>query len=310
MEAALESFVLRGESDIQLMRDLIEHLPGDSTVVDFEESMLLSSVRATTRLWQDNEKIVGFAFVDDYNNLRFEIEAESRTIQLEDEIMKWGTSCVKKRNIESASNHTLDAAFSTDKVWQIAMLERGGFVRSSRRTLRYARSLSEPLIPYAFPSGFSLGAAGDYDVERLVALHRAAFGTENMTVAQRLAVMQAPGYEEDLDIVAVSPEGDLVAFCICGFEDEDDTKRVGFTDPIGTHPAYQRRGLGKAIVMAGLKRLRNRGVSIVELGTSSTNLPMQRLAESMDFSCVSEKLWFSKEVLSAPNTNVFRSSRQ
>ena len=62
------------------------------------------------------------------------------------------------------------------------------------------------------------------------------------------------------------------------------------------HPRFQRLGLGKAIVTAGLRLLASRGVTTVELGTGSNNVPMQRLAESLGFVCVSEKLWFSKTV--------------
>jgi ribosomal protein S18 acetylase RimI-like enzyme len=59
---------------------------------------------------------------------------------------------------------------------------------------------------------------------------------------------------------------------------------------------YQRRGLGKAMVTAGLQGLKERGVSIAQLSTGSNNIPMQRLAKSLGFTRTSEKLWFSKEV--------------
>jgi len=85
--------------------------------------------------------------------------------------------------------------------------------------LQYARSLNEPISEYAFPPGFFLRhVEGEHEVESLVTLHRAAFGTENMTVEQRLAIMHAPQYERELDFVAVAPNGELSAFCICGFD--------------------------------------------------------------------------------------------
>lgn len=124
----MKSYILQGESDIQLMRDLANHLPHKSTVVDFEETMLLPSVRATTRLWQQNSKIVGFAFVDDDNNLRFEIETGARSAQLENEIIEWGVTCIKKCNAETGGDSTLDASFGADNTWQIALLARFGFV--------------------------------------------------------------------------------------------------------------------------------------------------------------------------------------
>ena len=291
----MKSYVLQDESDIQWMRDLIAGLPHASTIVDLEENMLLPSVRAATKLWLRGGKIAGFAFVDDFNNLQFEIEPEHRSARLENEIIEWGVTCVKKRNAQTGEEHTLDASFGSDNTWQIALLERSGFVRESLRTLRYGRSLSEPVDAPAFPYGFSARCVeGEYEVESLVALHRAAFGTENMTVERRLAIMRAPLYERGLDFVAVAPNGELSAFCICGFEDEN--KRVGYTDPIGVHPRYQKLGLGKAIVTAGLHALQNRGAKAAELGTGSENIPMQRLAEATGFVIVSEKSWFSKKV--------------
>jgi hypothetical protein len=44
------------------------------TIVDFEEWILLPSIRAATRIWEQDRKIVGFAFVDEFNNLWFEAE--------------------------------------------------------------------------------------------------------------------------------------------------------------------------------------------------------------------------------------------
>ena len=145
--------------------------------------------------------------------------------------------------------------------------------------------------------GFSLRCVeGEHEVESLVSLHRAAFGTENMTVEQRLAIMHGPQYEREMDLVAVAPNGELAAFCICGFDEQIDAAKTGYIGSLGTFPDYQKCGLGKAMVTAGLHRLRNRGASTVELGTSSKNIPMQRLAESLGFIGVSEKLWFSKKV--------------
>jgi ribosomal protein S18 acetylase RimI-like enzyme len=113
-----------------------------------------------------------------------------------------------------------------------------------------------------------------------------------MTVEQRLAIMRAPQYDPELDWVADAPNGELAAFCICGFE--GSSREVGYTDPIGTHARYKRRGLGKAMVAAGLRALRDRGAKTVALGTSSDNAAMRRLAEALGSSIVSESVWFSR----------------
>ncbi len=71
---------------------------------------------------------------------------------------------------------------------------------------------------------------------------------------------------------------------------------VGYTDPIGTHPAYRRIGLAGALMVEGMRRLYGLGVRTVQLGTSSDNLAMQALAARMGFDLQSEKLWFSKSL--------------
>ena len=104
----------------------------------------------------------------------------------------------------------------------------------------------------------------------------------------------------ELDLVAVAPNGDLAAFCVCQIFPDDTPraggKKEGWTDPLGTHPAYQRRGLAKALILTGMQLLKDRGIDTALLGTSSTNIAMQRTAESLGFRHVSNTLWYSKIV--------------
>jgi GNAT superfamily N-acetyltransferase len=286
----MQSSPLSGADDIQALRDLIARLPATS-LVDFDEQIQLASVRSTVRVWRDEQQVVGFAYVDDYDNLWFETLPEHPLLdELEDQVIAWGVACINVRNA-----HALDCSCSADDAHRIQLLERRGFERQSVRTLRYSRPLSAPVAAYPLPQGFSMRSVqGESEVERLVALHRAAFGTQHMTAEQRLAMMRAPGYIPELDLVAVAPGGELAAFCVCGFADSE--RKIGYTDPIGTHPRYQRLGLAKALVSAGLIGLRKAGVQAAELGTSSENGTLQKLAAALGFVCSAEKVWFSKVV--------------
>jgi len=291
----MKTKLLKNEFDVQQMRELISNLVSESTVLDFEEAMLLVSVRNRTRLWLDNNSLAAFAFVDDYNNLQFEIASENRTPELFQQIVDWGVECVKKQNEASGEINSLDACLKPENHWQIEMLKLHSFHEDQVHSLHYARDLSHPIIEYPLPPGFHLRCTlGEIELPALVALHQAAFRTENMTPEYRLAIMHAPAYEPDLDFVLVAPDGQLAAFCICGFEDQE--KSIGYTDPIGTHPHYQRQGLGKAIVTAGMLALKSRGAKQVKLGTSSENIAMRRLAESLGFRVVSESIWFSRQI--------------
>lgn len=291
----ITSLTMQDESNIQKMRSLINTLGKNATIVDFEEVVQLKSVRESTQLWYLERKLIGFAFVDDYNNLNFEIDPQYSTEQLKQEILTWGECCMKERNRITGQQNTLDACFGIEDTWQIDMLKKYGFELDEIRSLRFMRSLDDPIIENKLPEGFWFrSVTGEEEVENLVQLHRAAFGTDNMTVEARLAIMRSPQYDQEMDFVVVAPNGELAAFCICGKEEENEYR--GYTDPVGTHPHYQGLGLGKAIMTIGLWALKKKGVNIVELGTSSKNLAMQKLAESLGFICVSEKLWFYKNI--------------
>jgi GNAT superfamily N-acetyltransferase len=80
-------------------------------------------------------------------------------------------------------------------------------------------------------------------------------------------VQRAPLYRRDLDIVAVAPDGKFASFCTVWF---DDVTRCGSFEPVGTAPEHQRKGLGKAVMCEGLRRLEARGALKAFVGSFTT----------------------------------------
>jgi ribosomal protein S18 acetylase RimI-like enzyme len=80
-------------------------------------------------------------------------------------------------------------------------------------------------------------------------------------------IQTAPLYRRDLDLVAIAPEGDIAAFCTIWF---DDGTRSAYFEPVATVPDHQRRGLGKAVMTEGLRRLQRMGAATALVGGSST----------------------------------------
>lgn len=111
--------------------------------------------------------------------------------------------------------------------------------------------------------------------------------------------MRTPEYNPELDLVAVAPDGALAAYCFCQISQQANARtgrNEGYTDPIVTHPRFQRRGLARALLLTGLRRLKQKGVEFAALGTSSENIAMQRTATSVGFGAQSTKLWFARPV--------------
>ena len=64
----------------------------------------------------------------------------------------------------------------------------------------------------------------------------------------------------------MAPDGELAAFCTVWF---DDVTRTAAFEPVGTHPAHRRKGLGKALLAEGLRRVERLGATLATVGSYS-----------------------------------------
>ena len=103
-------------------------------------------------------------------------------------------------------------------------------------------------------------------------------------------IQRCPLYRRDLDIVAVSPSGEIASFTTVWF---DDATRTGSFEPVGTHVDHWRRGLGKAVMTEGLRRLQQLGADLAYVGSFSE--PAHRLYESMGFTDVEKAEQWTRE---------------
>jgi ribosomal protein S18 acetylase RimI-like enzyme len=95
--------------------------------------------------------------------------------------------------------------------------------------------------------------------------------------------MQSAAYPKGFDIVVSAPTGQFAAFCLCWL---DEVNKVGYLEPVGTHPDFWQQGLGKAVILAGLARLRQGGMDSVSLCVEHDNQPAWRLYASVGFRVV------------------------
>jgi ribosomal protein S18 acetylase RimI-like enzyme len=86
-------------------------------------------------------------------------------------------------------------------------------------------------------------------------------------------------------VVAAAPDGQIGAFCIAW---PDSVNRVGLFEPVGTHPDFQRKGLGKAVMHEALRRLQACGMRQAIVSTSLDNLPAIKLYEAVGFQVIDQ----------------------
>jgi len=263
---------------------------------DLVELLAAPEVAARTQVWVNAAgQPLAYALVDAYDNLWFDRAPAGADDATGAALVAWGIACARRLAAASGSSAALDTACRSEDHARIALLKRHGFVEETVRTLQFTRSLAEPIPEPALPAGYTIRPiTGGAEVEALVALHRAAFGTAHMTVAERLTWMAAADYDPELDLVAVAPDGSLAASCFCAIhaaENRLSGRDDGVTDPLATHPGHQRRGLARALLCAGMARLRARGASRARLGTSSDNYAMQRAAHAVGYRIESQRIW-------------------
>lgn len=134
-------------------------------------------------------------------------------------------------------------------------------------------------------SGFTIRPlAGPVEVDAYVALHRAAFGSPNMTAEWRRRTLDRPEYDPELDLVALDSAGSLLGFCIGWYAAAGPGGQAGGQiEPIGVLPGGQRRGVGRALAGEVLRRLYRRGARAVYVETDETDPGTLAFYESLGF---------------------------
>lgn len=181
------------------------------------------------------------------------VDAHHSGSKLEPELLAWAETRLDALRQEPGGGfytlvHEQDAT-------RIALLERHGYTRGDP-WLYMRRSLAEPLPEAQLPPGFSVRSVTDEsEAEARAAVLAAPFEAPPRPERYR-RFMQSPGYNPDLDLVAVAPDGRFGAFALCWL---DRINAVGQFEPVGTHPDFQRMGLARAVLLEGLWRMRLQG---------------------------------------------------
>jgi len=274
-----------------------ENINDYPTVVDLYEilSRTPASSQERIELWEDEHgAIVAYAIVAlNYCNLYFLLHPHLQDSEVAAQVLEWGQEQIKGTGTCTA----LDTPCRDTDQARVALLERYDFKCSDGQTLHMARSLADAIPPPQFPSGFTLRhVEGENEVEAVVALHQDAFGTRNMTRDGRLSIMRNPEYIPELDLLLVAPDGTLAAFCYCTISKEANERNEGEIAIIGTRSTDKNRGLGRAMLLAGLQRLKQFGIETATLGTSSENTRAQSVFTAAGFRVIYRTLWYSKSV--------------
>jgi mycothiol synthase len=169
--------------------------------------------------------------------------------------------------------------------------------RLRRGMVHLTRLLDKAIPSQQLPEGFQVRSSkGEAEVVARAKAQYGAFESKarfEQYVERFTNFMRSPVYDPELDIVAVAPDGRIGAFCIVW---TDPVNQVGLFEPVGTHPDFQRKGLGRAVMLEGLVRLKRLGMKSAIVSTFEDNPPAIKLYESVGFQAVNKLGTYEKDV--------------
>jgi predicted N-acetyltransferase YhbS len=77
--------------------------------------------------------------------------------------------------------------------------------------------------------------------------------------------MLRPNVDLNLKVAAVAPDGNFAAYCGMWYDSEAGYAVI---EPVATDPKYRKMGLGKAVVLEGIRRAGELGAKIAFVGSS------------------------------------------
>jgi mycothiol synthase len=160
--------------------------------------------------------------------------------------------------------------------------------------LHMRKDLDQPIPPGILPGGWIIRhVAGEDEFAQRVALHREVWHPSKVTLEAYRRMRTVPGYTPELDLIAVSADGTFASYCICWL---DPVSKVGEFEPVGTRAAYRGKGLGKAVMLEGLRRLKATGMHTAIVYTNSSNEAARKLYGSVGFEVYNRSYDYVKRV--------------
>src|SRR5215216_686036 len=242
------------------------------------------------RLWFDDDQLIGWAsFVPEEKAFDVFTHPDLRGAAREQEML-----AAALEQMSFFDDMQMMWVAEEDDV-RVGWLEGNGFVREPHHFVYFTRSLSGPLDNPQLPAGFSIRTSrGAQDAQLRSVASRAAFGSTKSFEEywpRTLRFMQSPVYVPQHEIFVTAPDGTVAAYCIVW---TDNLNKLGHFEPVGTHPDYQRRGLGKALLLNALCRLKAEGMTDADVCTNHDNHAAIRLYESVGFQFDKRLLAFKK----------------
>lgn len=306
------------EEDLQSIVDLInasnaaDHLEEETSMSELRTEVnrpRFDPARDLYLLWDEEARVlVGAALLSVSQSLesidgtlRLFVHPLVRDHDLDPRIIAWAEARMQEAAGESSLPATLCLRTRNDASKRISLLELHGYV-PQRYFLTMVRPLRIPFPEWSLPLGFVARSLTKDDAQPWVELFNQSFidhyNHHPLAVENYLYEFEDPDYLPDLNRVAIAPDGTFAAFCYSHVRNTRNRRSEGWIDVLGTRRGFRNKGLGRAILVDGLRHLKIMGVESAKL-LVDTESPTgaARLYESAGFKPHHTYIFYVKTLL-------------
>lgn len=254
------------------------------------------------RLWHDRQgRLVAYALLGEDPAFDCEVAPEYSGAGLEAEALDWAETwltALRRRDANQWGGPLVTGA-RQDNAERIAFLEQHEFqYRGEFTEVNMLRSLAKPIPSAVAPTDCQVRPLADDAAEiadRMAAYREVwlPWTDGNISDEGYARFRRLPGYNRDLDIITVAPDG-VVAALVTGWA--DPVNRIGELAAVSARPAYRRQGFMRAALLECLRRMQATGMTRACVSTGETNIPALRLYESVGFKIVNRYLDYVKPI--------------
>lgn len=237
------------------------------------------------RLWENNQgQLIAVAAVhrsisneDPECSLGFRVRPQFRDQTLERDMITWGIKRVREIFPQEKEIKLRTGCRSHQKK-RINLLEDCGFI-SDRYFFKMQRDLNLPLPQPQLPEGFVVRSVNpQQDAPAWIEMFNQTFidhwNHHDLTLEQYQHHIKSPDYDPELDLVAITKEGKFASFCegkIHSYDNQKNGRNEGLIHILGTRRGFRKIGLGRAMLLTGMHRLKAKGMEISLLGVDGQN---------------------------------------
>jgi ribosomal protein S18 acetylase RimI-like enzyme len=252
------------------------------------------------RIWEDTNEVKRsrkriVAVANPESPCDYFIQIDPNYSFLEQEILEWIEKHCLERKKDPVKTQKLRIHTIEGNPARELLLAELGYQRGEIAGYLRLRPVDLPIPDADYPERYeirSIGGKSDYN--QLAAVIRLVFGHGEWFNAEVYEeITRCSFYKQDLDLVAVAPDGTFASFCTFRM---DPISRITALEPMGTHPSHRRLGLAKALIFEGIKRTMKYNPTLFYIGGAADTFATNRLYDTVGFTeKFAERCW-QKEI--------------